>query len=202
VVDTRDVSLSTSKSVSIYGSGFILTGKVTSNEPGPGPCVSGVDVLIRRDPFDDVRAWIAVARVKTDRAGLFRLAVMAENSATYRAEVPQVDHCGAAHSRRRTVQSKLRLTLLPTVVERERGDTFEFTARVFPRCGESVDLQKLINGRFSRVATAAPDDRCVAIFRRQAIRDGVFRIRHREVTSVAFFYLGGRSGLSVVSVPD
>ena len=198
---TREVTLSTSKSPVTYGSGFVLRGKVTSDAPQPAPCVADIEVSIVRNQYDDTPYdWTEVARVRTSDTGRFRLPLMSENSANYRAEVADPAGCGADRSKRVVVRSRLRLTLSPTTTTVRKGGVAKLVAKVQPRCEDRVFLQKLVDGKFERVATRQPNQFCVAVFRRRVSSDAVYRAAHPGVGSVAFFYLGNRSGLSAVSV--
>lgn len=199
---SRTVTLDTSKNPAVYGSGFVLSGRVTTSD-GSKPCRNGVQVSIIRDSYDDIPYdWSPVVRVTTDETGRFRAALMAENSATYRAELPATLQCAADQSRRVTVRSRVRLTLEPLVARIQRGEVVTLVARARPRCDEVMYLQKLVDGRFVRVAAQEPNERCVATFRRHPRGDRVFRAVHREIAGAGFFYLGNRSGLSAVSVSD
>ena len=203
----REITLTTSRSRVTHGGGFVLTGRVTAAKPRADGCVSGVEVSILREEYNDIIGnWVEVVRVTTDRRGRFRAALMAENSANYRAAVADVPTgCGAARSDRVAVRSRLRLTLRPMVTSVAPGGTAELVVTVRPRCLElehdtKVVLQQLIDGEFVRVAAKAPDTGCSAVFTRRTDEDTVFRARHPEAASVAFFYLGNRSAPAVVSV--
>lgn len=198
----RDVTLATSKAPVVYGSGFVLTGKVITVAAASNHCVSEVDVSIVRDSYNDMPYfWYEVVRVKTDEGGTFRVALMAENSANYRAEVQEVPfECAAARSKRVVVRSRVHVTLDPLTTSVDRGEVVRLVAKVGPACAEKVVLQKLTDGRFVRVGSKAPNDRCVAVFRRRVHDDSVFRARHREFGSAGFFYLANRSALTAISV--
>lgn len=201
VTTSRDVTLATSKDPVVYGSGFILTGRVTTSD-GSEACRDGVEVVIIRDFYDDhPYDWAEVVRVTTDDTGRFRAALMAENSAMYRARIPAgTTPCEAARSSRVRVRSRVSLTLGPTTATVQRGERVRLRASAFPRCDSVIYLEKLVDGRFVRVASAEPNERCVATFRRRMHHDSVFRAHHPEVAAPGFFYLGNRSSLTAVTV--
>lgn len=199
----REVTLVTSKAPVVYGSGFILSGSVTTGTGASDECVSGVDVLIVREPFDDSLGWYEVVRVKTRKGGSFRAGLMAENSAYYRAEVQETPlGCSQARSKRVVVRSRLDVTLSPTTTSVERGGMVRLVAKVSPVCEGPVSLFKLVDGELTRVASKAPNDNCAAVFRRRVRDDSVFRAGHPELMGPGFFYLGNRSDLAAVAVRD
>lgn len=202
----REITLSASRNRVTHGGGFVLTGRVTAAKPRAGDCISGVEVSILRDEFNDIVGnWVEVVRVTTNGRGQFRAGLRAGNSANYRAAVADLPTgCGAARSDRVAVQSRLRLTLRPTATSVAAGDMAELVVKVRPRCLEDtkVVLQQLVDGEFVRVAAKTADAGCSAVFTRRIDADSVFRARHPEAASVAFVYLGNRSALAAVSVRD
>lgn len=200
----RQVTLATSKAVVVQGSGFVLTGRVTSEGATSKQCVAGVEVSIVRDFYDDMpNYWNPVVEVTTEDDGTFRAALMAENSANYRAVVQDLpQQCAKARSKRVAVRSRLDVTLSPETASVDRGQRVRLVATASPRCEDRVFLLKLVDGRFVRVASKEPNDYCVAVFKRRVHHDSVFRAGHPETGGVAFFYLGNRSAMSAVSIRD
>lgn len=200
---SRAVTLATSKAPVVHGSGFVLSGRVTADGAATDACVSGVDVSIIRQEYNDMPSWHEVVRVRTYDDGTFRAALMAGNSANYRARVQEVPFgCGKARSNRVVVRSRLDVTLSPTTASVKRGGVVRLVAKASPRCEDRIFLHKFVDGRFVRVASKVPNDYCVAVFRRRVHDDSVFRAGHPWVGSVAFFYLGNRSPLTAIAVRD
>ena len=162
------ISLLASPRVFTLGRQTVLTGQLTSANPG------GVKVTLESDPAPvNASEFKNVATATTDATGKFSFAQAPTTNTAYRVTTRGPD----AASPVVTVKVRLRVTMTLSTTRPKRGGFVTFRGSATPaRNGQLVRIQKRVNSRWRTVATsllAASADPGVSTYRKR------LRIRRR-----------------------